>query len=95
MNYHFEEVKRITKELNSLGNSFPDNGIVKTVLRQRIKQEMKRGQKIEDAQKDYINQRPFSKSLGLGKVFCINCNYLIDLDRGRCCNPNCITRKGD
>lgn len=40
--YHAAEAKRIQGELDSLGDQFADDGIVKWVLRRRIEQEKKR-----------------------------------------------------
>jgi hypothetical protein len=37
-----KESKRIKKELDELGNEFAKNGVVRTVLRQRIIQEQPR-----------------------------------------------------
>lgn len=39
MNEHEKEARRIIDELDSLGADYADDGIVKTVLRQRIAQE--------------------------------------------------------
>jgi hypothetical protein len=39
---HAKEAQRIQKELDSLGDEFLDDGIVKTVLRLRIEQEKQR-----------------------------------------------------
>lgn len=41
-NYHQKEVEHIQNELNNLGPEFAEDGIVKTVLRDRIVQEEER-----------------------------------------------------
>jgi len=43
---HKKEAKRIRKILANLGDTFKDNGIVKTILRQRIEQEESRAEGI-------------------------------------------------
>ena len=38
-NYHHQEAERIQKELNNLSSTFAEDGIVRTILRQRIEDE--------------------------------------------------------
>ena len=41
--YHYSEARRIRQELDNLGPGFAKSGIVRTVLKERIAQELGRG----------------------------------------------------
>ena len=45
--YHLGEAKRIQGEMNNLGDEFAPNGIVRTVLHDRVEQEKQRAEEIE------------------------------------------------
>lgn len=46
--YHYNEAGRIERELENLGSEFHENGIVRTVLKIRIQQEIMRGDKAQN-----------------------------------------------
>ena len=55
--YHRWEAKRIQNELNNLGSEFAKDGIVRTVLRNRIEQEKRRSTGAEDEKRCNCNNR--------------------------------------
>lgn len=51
VNYHKEEAIRIQKEIDSLDDSFKEDGIVKFVLKKRVEQELRRSKGEVDESK--------------------------------------------
>ena len=52
-----KEASRIQKELDNLDSEFTENGIVKTVLRQRIKQELLKQSLIDDQRRKLCQRK--------------------------------------
>lgn len=48
MNHYHKSAARMQKDLDTLGDFFKEDGVVKTVFRERIKQELDLAKKLDD-----------------------------------------------